>query len=161
MALWTVFEPAADEASTTRWAEDVTFVREGFSWAALFFAPIVLLRHRLWLALIGYFLIQGALAATLFSLDTGSNAFVLFALTHVAVALMLPDLRRGKLYFRGYEESGAVVATSLEQAEQRYFESRLSGKPAATERLFASAAPANSSRRAEPAVLGLFPEAGR
>ncbi len=62
MAVWTVFEPdeAKDGAAPTlaQWAERVVFVREKFSWLSILFAPLVLLRHRLWLALIVYIALQ-------------------------------------------------------------------------------------------------------
>ncbi|MCS0495115.1 DUF2628 domain-containing protein [Ancylobacter sp. MQZ15Z-1] len=158
MAIWTVFEPDEAEATTERWAQKVAFVREGFSWSALFFAPLVLLAHRLWLGLLAYLAIQGALLGTVYLLDVDSDALVLLALTHLAVALMLPDLRRGKLLLWGYEETGAVAARRLEEAEQRYFEARLNAVPAPRETPAAAPLPA---RPAAADVLGLFPEAGR
>lgn len=162
MAVWTVFEPpGADEADTTlRWAEGFVFVPERLAWSALPLAPLVLLRHGLWLALFLYVLVQGAVLAGVFVLDLDSAALALLIVANLAVAVQLPGLRRAKLAARGYEEAGSVVAAGLEAAEQRYFEARL-GSPVHVG-FPTSRGPASSPlRRAEPAVLGLFPEAGR
>ncbi len=37
------------------------FVRDGFSWWAFLFAPLWMLRHRMWLVLIGYVVVAGVL----------------------------------------------------------------------------------------------------
>ena len=162
MAVWTVFEPeAAGEARTTReWAEGFVFVPERLSWSALPLAPLVLLRHRLWLAFLAYALVQAAVFAAILLLDLDSDAFALLLVANILVAVELPGLRRAKLVSRGYEEVGAVAAPKLEAAEQRYFEARL-GSPlppasvAETPRAYAPARPP------EGVVLGLFPEASR
>lgn len=161
MAVWTVFEPeAADEARATRdWAEGFVFVPERLSWSALPLAPLVLLRHRLWLAFIVYALVQAAVVAAILLLDLDSDAFALLIVANIMVAVELPGLRRAKLAARGYEEVGTVAARRLEGAEQRYFEARLgSFVPPASVPSPHAYAPA---RPAESGVLGLFPEASR
>lgn len=165
MAVWTVFEPpGADEAGTTlRWAEGFVFVPERTAWSALLLAPLVLLRHRLWLALFAYALVQAGVAAAVFALDLGLSALVLLLVANLAVAVQLAGLRGAKLAARGYEEAGTVVAPRLDAAEQRYFDARLAprGASPALPSVRANAAGSVPLRRAEPAVLGLFPEAGR
>ena len=163
MAVWTVFEPdeASDGLNVRQWADKVVFVRERLSWSALPFAPLVLLRHRLWLAFVVYCLFQGLVGFSVMYFELGSSAWPLFLIAHLIVALELPGLRRRKLSFAGYDETAAVVASSLEGAEQRYFDARLSGatrQPAASwaEPLAAPSRPSTSGP-----VLGLFPEAGR
>ncbi len=160
MAVWTVFEPEEmDDARSGDWAEAVVFVPERFTWSALLFAPLVLLRYRLWLALIVYGAAQAALAAAMHAFDI-DDGLVLLLITNAAVAVFLPGLRRAKLSRAGYDEAGAVVATRLEAAEQRYFAARTGG---------ASSAPRTSMpRRMDPParagqgpILGLFPEASR
>lgn len=163
MAVWTVFEPdeASDALNVAQWADRVVFVRERLSWSALPFAPLVLLRHRLWLGFVLYWVFQGLIGLAIVHFELGSKAWPLFLLANLIVALELPGLRRRKLAYIGYEETAAVVAGTLEAAEQRYFDARLSG---ATRQPMASwneplVAPARAST-AGP-VLGLFPEAGR
>ncbi|QJP15493.1 DUF2628 domain-containing protein [Starkeya sp. ORNL1] len=166
MAVWTVFEPdeAKDGAAPTlaQWAERVVFVREKFSWLSILFAPLVLLRYRLWLALIVYIVLQGLIGFALNALELDGPAGLLFLLPNLLVALMLSDLRRAKLSWRGYEELGAVVAPDRESAERRFFEGWLSTTPTAASAIAFSApiqAPTGTTSMAPNPVLGLFPEA--
>ncbi|QFR33941.1 DUF2628 domain-containing protein [Ancylobacter sp. TS-1] len=167
MAVWTVFEPhGADEADTTlRWAEGFVFVPERTAWSALLLAPLVLLRHGLWLALVLYLFVQGAVVAGVLALDLDFEALALLLVANVAVAVQLSGLRHASLAARGYEEAGSVVAARLEAAEQRYFDARLAGTGGGASFLpvaLWSRSPVPSPvRRSEPAVLGLFPEASR
>lgn len=165
MAVWTVFEPGeVDEARTTlQWADGFVFVPERMSWSALVLAPLVLLRHGLWLALIAYLVVQGGLFAAIHVLDLDSTAFALLLVVNVAVAVQLPGLRRARLALRGFEETGCVVAPTLEAAEQRYFDARLAGTSAPVLPLPAPGAARvhAPARRVESTVLGLFPEASR
>lgn len=160
MAVWTVFEPEElEEARTGDWAEAVVFVPERFAWSALLLAPLALLRHGLWLALIGYVVIQAGLAAALHALDV-DDGLALLIIVNLAVAVLLPGLRRAKLLRAGYEEVGAVVAPNLEAAEQRYFAARMGG--AST--LSGTSLPRRTdppSRADRVPILGLFPEASR
>lgn len=165
MTVWTVFEPdeGSEPHSTLQWADGTVFVPERLSWSALLLAPLVLLRHRLWLAFLAYVLAQGAVIASILMLDLADRAFALLLVGNITVAVGLPGLRRAKLLGKGYEEAGCVVAPKLEAAEQRYFDARLSAASISSSPLpplrgaRASAAP----RPAEAGVLGLFPEAAR
>lgn len=161
MAIFTVFEPEdADAASSfAQWAEGVALVPERLTWTAIPFAPLVLLAHRLWLALFGYALVQALIAGAVLWFALTSDALVLLLLTNVAVALLLPGLRRAKLVAAGYDEVGVVVAPSLEAAEQRYVEARLGGGSAL--RASAERYPLAAHPSPERPVLGLFPEASR
>lgn len=169
MAVWTVFEPdeAKDGAAPTlaQWAERVVFVREKFSWSSILFAPLVLLRHRLWLALLAYIVLQGLIAFALTSVDLSGSAALLFFLPNLLVAFELSDLRRAKLAWRGYDELGAVVAPNAEAAERRFFEGWLSASPGMAAGAhgigFAGPmrAPVGPASAASNPVLGLFPEA--
>ena len=162
MAIWTVFEPEDAEAapSLAHWAGGVVLVPERLSWTSIPFAPLVLLAHRLWLAFLVYVVVQAALVYAIVWFELGNDALVLVLLTNLAVALLLPGLRCAKLIARGYEEVGAIVAPTLEAAEQRYIAARLGASvPRAPAPLSAGRlAPAPVPERP---VLGLFPEASR
>jgi len=92
--------------------------------------------------------------------DLTSDALVLLLLTNIAVAILLPGLRRGKLVALGYEEVGMMAAPSLEAAEQRYIEARLGGGRLRAPSSVAAGHLTRASVSERP-VLGLFPEAGR
>lgn len=147
MTIWTVFEPEDDAAQETRWAERVVFVREAFSWLGLFFAPIVLLAHRLWLALAAYVAIQVLLAIAIRRFELEGWFEIVPLLPNLFVALELSGLRRWKLSAKGYEETGVVTAPSREEAERRFFAGRAGGT--------------GGSIGAPGEVLGLFPGVAR
>ena len=142
MTVWTVFEPEDVLPGEPGWMDEITFVREAFAWRAVFFAPLVLLANRLWLAFLAYAVIEGALAAAYVRFDLGIWFIVVLLMPNLFVALELPGLRRRKLVWRGFEEAGVVSADYAEAAERRFFEARLGGG-------------------ASGPVLGLFPEAVR
>lgn len=169
MAVWTVFEPDAAKDgnwSVPRWAERLVFVREKFSWTSLILAPLVLLRHRLWLAFVVYLVAQALIGGALAVLELDPAAGVLGFLPNLLVALSLPDLRRRKLAWRGYDELGAVVAPDLDAAERRFLSGWLASAPFGG---FAGSEAARPALRVAPSapatpaaanpVLGLFPEA--
>lgn len=144
MAMWTVFEPEEALPGEAEWSGRVVFIREAFAWRALFFAPLVLLANRLWLAFLAYVAVEAALVVAYMRLEPGNWFIVALLVPHLYVALELPTLRRFKLARSGYEEVGVVSADYVEAAERRFFESRLGGGPVVP-----------------GPVLGLFPEAGR
>lgn len=148
MAVWTVYEPDDTDGTLTgtQWSERVVLVRERFSWASLLFAPLVLLRHGLWLAFLAYVALQVLIGFAIVYFELDDVAVALLAFANLVVAFELPGLRGAKLEARGYDEAGAVIAPTLEAAEQRYFDGHDGGVP----------------MRARPyarSVLGLFPEA--
>lgn len=166
MAVWTVFEPDAAKDGTTsvpRWAERLVFVREKFSWLSLFFAPLVLLWHRLWLAFLAYVALQVAIHAAISVLDLDAPARVLGLLPNLLVALSLSDLRRRKLVWRGFDELGAVVAPDLDSAERRFLEGWLNAAPSMglgmSDGPVSALRPVASTPLPASPVLGLFPEA--
>ena len=53
-------------------ADGVVFVREGFSWLAAVFPPIWCLANGLWLVLLGYIIVAGALSVGTAYLPNGA-----------------------------------------------------------------------------------------
>ena len=54
MSVYTVHEPPRRAGAAAADVERFAFVRDGFSWWAFLLAPLWMLRHRMWLVLIGY-----------------------------------------------------------------------------------------------------------
>ncbi len=54
MLTFTVHEPPNPPADRIERADRLVFVKDGFSWMAALFAPLWMLVHRLWWALLGY-----------------------------------------------------------------------------------------------------------
>jgi hypothetical protein len=166
-----VFEPA-DGSRDTASADRILFLREKFRWLALFFAPLWLLWHRLWVGFLGWLVavIAIAVAAAAFGLTPQAAAPLLWLPTLI-VAFEGTELLRRKLLRRGYREAGAIVGRDLEDAERRFF-ATWSARPEPRAELRASPSveqspappPASPRPAANPQapsanpVLGLFPQ---
>jgi Protein of unknown function (DUF2628) len=166
MSVYTVHEPPSRAGATASAVERFAFVRDGFSWWAFLFAPLWMLRHRMWLVLIGYVVVSVGLG-TLVKLSGASALIVslIGLLIALLVGLEAGTLRRFTLNRRGWKNLGVVSGVDLEDAERRFFDAWLrrtnspSSAPHAPMPRPASAAPV---RRGPPGsdVIGLFPEPG-
>ena len=157
MAVYTVHEPPRRSDDALAHTERFTFVRDGFSWPAFLFAPLWMLRYRLWLALIVYLLVVFALGAAARTLGDGDWLLAIILLVLLLVGFEASTLRRYGLARRGWKTVGVVVGDDLEAAERRFFDAwaaggvpRLATPPAA-----GPAAPVPSGP-----IIGLFPEPG-
>lgn len=111
----TIGDPEAEATATI-------FVREGFSWTALIVPPLWFLYHRMWLVLLFYLVVVGAVNAGLDALAVpGSVDTTVNIALQVIFAAEANDLRRWTLGRRRYDIVGIVVADSLADAETRYF----------------------------------------
>jgi hypothetical protein len=169
MSIYTVHEPSprADEDAPN--PERFVFVRDGFYFWAFLLGPLWMLRHRLWLVLLGYIVVTIALQVGLRAIGASATvmtlAGVLFALL---IGFEAATLRRFTLTRRRWKNVGIVVGDDLELAERRFFDSWLkhpsgNGAPAGSEPRGASVAPAATIMRRpppSPGVLGLFPQPG-
>ena len=61
MLTFTVHEPPNPPADRVDRAEGLVFIKDGFAWFAALFAPLWLLMHRLWWALLGYVVLAAVL----------------------------------------------------------------------------------------------------
>src|SRR5215469_5237754 len=122
MAVYTVHEPPPRGASAPD-PERFVFVRDGFSFGALLFGPLWMLRHRMWLVLLGYVLLVGALGWV--SRQAQAPALVTASvdgLLALLIGIEAPTLRRFTLARRGFANVGIVVGDDLELAERRFFD---------------------------------------
>jgi hypothetical protein len=165
MSVYTVHEPPQRYVAAPD-AERFTFVRDGFSFWAFLFGPLWMLRHRMWLVLIGYVAILGWLE-TVVSLFGGSVAIagLISFLVSLLVGLEAGTLRRFTLNRRGWKNIGVVSGDDLEDAERRFFDAWVrrttTAQPVASSSttLSASTVPIRRTPQA-PDVVGLFPEPG-
>jgi hypothetical protein len=157
MAVYTVHAPPPSAGTRLEAAERFVLVPDRFSWPAFWFGPLWMLWHRLWLALLGYFVLVAGLGVALRFTGGSIAASVVIAL---AVALLLgseaPSLRRFKLQRRGFRLCGVVVGDDREAAERRFF-SALTGESKEPRPTPASGPPAPAG---VPDVIGLFPHPG-
>jgi hypothetical protein len=162
-----VFEPA-DGTGGAESADRVLFLREKFRWSALFFAPLWMLWHRLWLGLILWLAAEIVIAGAAYAAGlTPEAAAPLLWLPTLIVAFESTELLRRKLLRKGYREAAVKIGNNLEDAERRFF-SEWSLRPQS--RLISSV-PKKSAPAPAPAVMsapalatspvvGSFPEPG-
>jgi len=162
MRAYTVHVPPGDPPAPERFA----FVKDGFSWPALFVPVLWILWHRLWLTLVGYIIFVLVLMWTE-RLANENAATLLGILGGILFALEANTIRRLSLDRRGWREMGGSFGRNLEDAEMRFFESwaksdsgvASAGRRKAIARA-AYAGPEQQDRSDEP-IFGLFPEPER
>lgn len=162
MKTFLVFEPAEGGRSEAT-ADFVRFVREKFYWSALFFTPLWLLWHALWLAFFGWLLVVTLIAgvASWLGLDPSATAIVVWAPSFL-VAFEGAELRRRKLLRHGYRDAGVAIGRDLEEAERRFFADWAERSGAGHgSRPAASPPPPVAMPPMQPGpIVGLFPEPG-
>jgi hypothetical protein len=166
MSVYTVHEPPRRAGAAAADVERFAFVRDGFSWWAFLFAPLWMLRHRMWLVLLGYVLVAGAIEIPVRMSGGPVLATSLIGiLLGLLVGLEAGTLRRFTLNRRGWKNLGVVSGDDLEDAERRFFDAWLQrtnstpGGPRAPTPGPASATPIWRGPL-ESDVIGLFPEPG-
>jgi len=99
-------------------AADSLFLRDGFSGGAFLLAPFWLLRHGLWLPLLGYVLAVIGIALLSVGLE---GAVILLLALHAFFGLEGQAMRIADLTKRGYAVRSIVAGDELDDAELRYF----------------------------------------
>jgi hypothetical protein len=165
MPTFTVHEPPPRGNENVTNPERFVFVRDGFHFWAFVLAPLWLLLHRLWLALVLYLVLSFAIGAALFWIGVSSPVQLLGSLPiAVLVGLEAATLWRWTLERRGWKTLGFVVGEDAEMAEQRFYAEwakRADAPPAMS--LPPEPKYAAPVRRGPPSpsdVIGLFPEPG-
>jgi hypothetical protein len=159
MPTYTVHEPPARNSSAASEPERFVFVRDGFYVWAFLLAPLWLIWRRLWLVLVIYLVVTFgvALAMRYAGVNVAARSFVMVLIAFL-VGLEASTLRRFTLARRGWKNIGLVSGTTMEAAEQRFFNdwAAASGNDYSAPPLPPSAA----SPLHSPPILGLFPEPG-
>ena len=167
MSIYTVHEPPAKADQSQPDPERFVFVRDGFSFWAFLLAPLWMLRHRMWLVLVGYVVVMVALHVGLRLIGASATVTVVAgALVSLLVGFEAATLRRFTLSRRRWKNVGIVVGDDFESAERRFFDAWINGSrvgPAAPRaaRVLASSTPSVPTARRSPSdVIGLFPQPG-
>ena len=135
MPTFTVHEPPPRKNESVSSPERFVFVRDGFYFWAFVLAPIWLLVHRLWLALLGYVVLTGALNVALYLIGTPATVkFLASFLIALLVGFEAATLWRWTLTRRRWKAIGFVVGEDAEMAERRFYAewANRSAEPAAT-----------------------------
>ena len=150
MTIYTVMSPPPS-GNDARDAERVAFIKEGFSWSALFVPVIWLLWHRLWLVLAGY-LTAAVVLSIAGGLIGGPAGGVVAVVLAVLFALEANALRRWTLERRGWQFAGIVSGTNREECETRFFHHWVEGLAQHTPKRLTA-----GTQHLDEGVLGLFP----
>jgi len=159
MRIYTVHEPPPQRSEQTGDPARFVFVRDGFSFWAFLFGPFWMLRHQMWLVLLGYAIVFVALELLLrlFGVSEGAS-FVAGLLLALLVGLEASTLHRFTLGRRKWTNVGVIVGDDLENAERRFFDAWVRGGGTTSSAMPAAAAAARPPSPAAPDVIGLFPQ---
>jgi Protein of unknown function (DUF2628) len=166
MSVYTVHEPPLRAGAAASDVERFAFVRDGFSWWAFLFAPLWMLRHRMWLVFVCYAVISVGLATLVRIFGVPAAVVGLIGLLiSLLVGLEASTLRRFTLGGRGWKNLGVVSGDDREDAERRFFDAWLQRKnsPSSAPHTPMPGPAAAAPNRRGPLgsdVIGLFPEPG-
>jgi hypothetical protein len=163
MPTFTVHAPHQERPNdAARTAEQFVFVRDGFHFWAFVLAPLWLLLHRLWLALLIYVAGYGVLSfGFAFARVSSTTQLTVSLLIALLIGFEASSIWRWALNRRAWVTVGFVVAEDAEAAERRFFaewQKRATDSAPATEPKYST-----PIRRGSPSpsdVIGLFPEPG-
>jgi hypothetical protein len=144
--------------------ERFLFVRDGFHFWAFVLAPLWLLLHRFWLALLIYAVGYGALSFGLaFARVSSSTQLIVGLLIALLMGFEASSIWRWTLNRRGWATLGFVVAEDAEMAERRFFaewQKHAADAPSVTATEPKYSAPVRRGPPSPSDVIGLFPEPG-
>ena len=157
MTIYAVHVPsnAGDQAAA---AESCAFVRDSFSWGAFFFGPLWLLRHRLWIAFLGWLAAVLLLWAASYWLGLSSSA-IFWCYIAIAIFLGLEGglLRGAALRRRGFDLTDIVACNSRDDAERVFYTRWFAGSTRQqSEPMFRPVTPAATKGER---IIGTFPDA--
>lgn len=130
---FTVHEQPNPPADREERAERLKFVREGFSLFAFILPPLWMLANRLWLVLILYLLVLGALHGliTLFEIPDHWRYYATMAV-NLLVGFEADVLQRWTLDRRSWRMIATVSGENYEECERRFFEHWVPSVPMVT-----------------------------
>ena len=164
MPTYIVHAPSSLMSDAASSPERFMFVRDGFHFWAFVLAPLWLLLHRLWLALLIYVVGYGVLSfGFAFARVSSSTQLIVGLLIALLMGFEASSIWRWTLNRRGWATLGFVVAEDDETAERRFFaewQKRAADAPSvpATEPRYS--APVRRGSPSPSDVIGLFPEPG-
>jgi hypothetical protein len=164
MAVYTVHQPPAKRYESSPDPERFVFVRDGFSFWAFLLGPLWMLRHRMWLAFIGYVVLAVAMEVALRAAGASGSARLLAGfLLALLIGMEAGTLRRFTLGRRRWKNIGVIVGDDREAAERRFYDAWVKGETLTSPPASGPKA-APPSRKpptsATPEVIGLFPQPG-
>ncbi len=120
MATYSIYQPAIRSRDPVERADELVFLKDGFSWPALFFSMFWLAYHRMWLSLC---LFATTIVVLFLVLSAFSNDIATIAafLSILLFATEANTLRRFLLERSGYRLTAVINGKSLYDCERKYF----------------------------------------
>ena len=107
-------------------AEQLAYVKEGFSRSAALLTPVWLIGNGMWFVLVGYLGALAVIVVLVWLLGISAGwAILLASVMHVAIGLEADELKRWTLERRGWHEIGSVTGRNAEECERRFLEAWL------------------------------------
>lgn len=164
MQTYTVHEKRLSAEEIDDRADNLVFIREGFTFLVLFVPALWFLFQGLWRALFLYILLSLALMAGLGALGVSETVMAAGGfILNVMFAFEARDMQRAKLERGGYVLRAVVSGRSLEECERRFIAEWLPAARRERERQAAAAAkPAEGGGGPATSVpvIGMFPSHG-
>jgi hypothetical protein len=164
MIVYTVHEPGQPAQNIEERADDIVFIKEGFTWWGFLFGPLWLLFNRLWFEFALVLLVAGVVAAGLVQLGLKDQApGIVSWLLMLLIGFEGNDLRRWRLERKGYAFLASVAGRDPEECERRFFDAWLphaggrNGNP--LPRPAMDLKPSSSGDWRGPGVIGTLPDA--
>lgn len=130
MVTFTVHEPPIPAADRVDRADELRFIKDGFSWTTFFLPPLGLALKKLWLPLIVYLAALTTLLAALSWIGASENWLwaVVFA-SSLFLGFEVSTIQRFMLDHAGWHMLGTVTGRNIADCERRFFETWLPGQP--------------------------------
>ena len=122
MTVYSVYESPTEAPDLAERADRLAFVKEGFSWPALFVPVLWLLYYRMWIEFILLVLVYVALQLA-FGTDPQGQTLAGWASLAIGIlfAFEASDLRTHSLERRGYRFAGVASGRDRTEAERSFF----------------------------------------
>jgi hypothetical protein len=166
MIIYTVHEPRHPAQNIEERADNVVFIKEGFTWWGFFFGPFWLLFSSLWFELILVLLLSAGFAAGLVQLGLEDQApGIINTLLMLLIGFEGNDLKRWRLHRKGYTFLASVAGRDFEECERRFFDAWLphiaagGGRPTATPVMDLRASSQSGGDWRGPSAIGTLPGA--
>jgi hypothetical protein len=164
VTVYAIYEPEKTAPDIAERADGLVFVKEGFSWPALFVPALWLIYHRMWIELMLFSLLL-LLVGWVFG--SGSSGSLLLNLISFGIVAMLAfeanDLLGAALERRGYRYAGVALGPDRQSAELSFFRKwlpehgRNERAPKTSSPPPPTAAPSRTAGEGDE-VIGLFPK---
>ena len=167
MAVYTVHQPPLKKYEAAPDPERFAFVRDGFSFWAFLFGPLWMLRHRMWLVLLGYIVVAVAMHVGLRLVGASSGGSAVRGV-HAGAADRHGGGNAAALHARPPAAGAMSARSSATIARRSSGGSSIRGCAArrwrrsrrVTPHAAPPAAPAQRGASPAPDVIGLFPQPG-